>query len=45
MIEVLTPTSIGRLSRKGPMTALLLSVTMINRAVAVKFDAADVRKY
>lgn len=36
---------VGRLIRKGPDTTLLLSITMINRAVAVKFDAADVRKY
>jgi len=35
----------GRLIRKGPKTKLVLSVTMINRAVAVAFDAADVRKY
>ena len=36
---------VGRLVRKGPNTQLVLSITMINRAVAVKFDAADVRKY
>jgi transcription antitermination factor NusG len=36
---------VGRLIRKGPDTQLLLSITMINRAVAVKFDAADVRAY
>jgi transcriptional antiterminator NusG len=35
----------GRLIRKGPQTTLMLSITMINRAVAVAFDAADVRKY
>ena len=35
----------GRLVRKGPKTKLVLSVTMINRAVAVTFDAADVRRY
>jgi transcription antitermination factor NusG len=35
----------GRLVRKGPQTTLMLSITMINRAVAVAFDAADVRKY
>jgi hypothetical protein len=31
--------------RKGPHTQLVLSITMINRAVSVVFDAADVRKY
>ena len=36
---------VGRLIRKGPQTKLVLSITMINRAVAVTFDAADVRKY
>lgn len=36
---------VGRLVRKGPQTKLVLSITMINRAVAVVFDAADVRKY
>ena len=36
---------VGRLIRKGPQAKLLLSITMINRAVAVSFDAADVRKY
>ena len=36
---------VGRLIRKGPQAKLVLSVTMINRAVAVTFDAADVRKY
>jgi transcription termination/antitermination protein NusG len=35
----------GRLVHKGPKTKLVLSVTMINRAVAVTFDVADVRKY
>jgi transcription antitermination factor NusG len=35
----------GRLVHKGPKTKLVLAVTMINRAVAVTFDAADVRKY
>jgi len=37
--------SVGRLIKKGPQTRLLLSITMINRAVSVVFDAADVRKY
>ena len=36
---------VGRLMHKGPKTKLVLSITMINRAVAVVFDAADVRKY
>jgi len=36
---------VGRLIHKGPQTKLVLSVTMINRAVAIAFDAADVRKY
>lgn len=36
---------VGRLVQKGPKTKLVLSITMINRAVAVVFDAADVRKY
>jgi transcriptional antiterminator NusG len=36
---------VGRLVRKGPHTKLVLSITMINRAVAVVFDASDVRKY
>jgi transcription antitermination factor NusG len=36
---------VGRLIRKGPQTKLLLSITMINRAVSVVFDAADVRRY
>jgi len=36
---------VGRLIRKGPQTKLVLSLTMINRAVAVAFDVADVRKY
>lgn len=36
---------VGRLVHKGPKTQLVLSITMINRAVAVVFDAADVRKY
>jgi transcription antitermination factor NusG len=35
----------GRLVHKGPKARLVLAVTMINRAVAVTFDAADVRKY
>jgi transcription antitermination factor NusG len=35
----------GRLVHKGPKAKLVLAVTMINRAVAVTFDAADVRKY
>jgi hypothetical protein len=30
---------------KGPKTKLVLAITMINRAVMVTFDAADVRKY
>ena len=33
----------GRLVRKGPRTKLVLSITMINRAVCVAMDAADVR--
>lgn len=36
---------VGRLIHKGPHAKLVLSITMINRAVAVTFDAADVRKY
>lgn len=36
---------VGRLVHKGPKTKLVLSITMINRAVAVVFDAADVKKY
>jgi transcription antitermination factor NusG len=36
---------VGRLIHKGPQAKLVLSITMINRAVAVTFDAADVRKY
>lgn len=36
---------VGRLVRKGPQAKLVLSITMINRAVAVVFDAADVRAY
>ncbi len=35
----------GRLVRKGPKTRLVLSITMINRAVSVAIDAADVRAY
>jgi transcription antitermination factor NusG len=35
----------GRLIHKGPQARLVLSITMINRAVAVTFDAADVKKY
>ena len=35
----------GRLVHKGPKTKLVLAITMINRAVMVAFDAADVRKY
>jgi len=35
----------GRLIHKGPKARLVLAITMINRAVAVTFDAADVRKY
>ena len=35
----------GRLISKGPTTTLVVSIVMINRAVAVKLDAADVRKY
>ena len=34
----------GRLIRKGPKTMLLVAITMINRAVQVRLDAADVRK-
>ena len=37
--------AIGRLIHKGPRARLVLAITMINRAVAVTFDAADVRKY
>jgi transcription antitermination factor NusG len=37
--------AVGRLVKKGPHTKLVLSITMINRAVSVVFDAADVRKY
>jgi len=36
---------VGRLVQKGPKTKLVLAITMINRAVSVVFDAADVRKY
>ena len=36
---------VGRLIRKKTGTTLLLAITMINRAVEVEFDAADVRKY
>ncbi len=36
---------VGRLVRKGPHARLVLSVDMINRAVAVPVDAADGRKY
>lgn len=36
---------VGRLVRKGPDTKLVLSITMICRAVSVVFDAADVRPY
>ena len=35
----------GRLIHKGQDTTLVVSIIMINRAVAVKLDAADVRKY
>jgi len=35
----------GRLIHKGPKTMLLVAITMINRAVEVRLDAADVRKY
>ena len=35
----------GRLIHKGPNTQLVLAITMINRAVSVKFDVADVRAY
>lgn len=35
---------VGRLVRKGPRTTLVLSITMINRAVCVAIDAADVRE-
>ena len=37
--------AVGRLIKKGPHTKLILSITMINRAISVAFDAADVRKY
>jgi len=36
---------VGRLIRKKDRAKLVLSITMINRAVEVTFDAADVRKY
>jgi transcription antitermination factor NusG len=36
---------VGRLVRKNEQAKLVLSITMINRAVEVVFDAADVRKY
>jgi transcription antitermination factor NusG len=36
---------VGRLLRKKSGTRLMLAITMINRAVEVEFDAADVRKY
>ena len=36
---------IGRLVRKGPRTKLVLSITMISRAVAVEMDVADVKAY
>ncbi|MCX6537953.1 MAG: UpxY family transcription antiterminator [Acidobacteria bacterium] len=35
----------GRLIHKGPKTLLLVAITMINRGVEVRLDAADVRKY
>jgi len=35
----------GRLIHKGPKTMLLVAITMINRGVEVRLDAADVRKY
>jgi transcription antitermination factor NusG len=35
----------GRLIRKGPRTRLVLSITMINRAVSVAIDVADVKAY
>ena len=35
----------GRLLHKGLDTTLVVSIIMINRAVAVKLDVADVRKY
>jgi transcription antitermination factor NusG len=35
----------GRLIRKGSTTKLVISITMINRAVSVAIDAADVRAY
>jgi transcriptional antiterminator NusG len=37
--------AVGRLIKKGPHARLILSITMINRAVSVVFDAADVRKH
>jgi transcription antitermination factor NusG len=36
--------SIGRLLRKGPRTRVQISIDIINRAVAVEVDAADIRK-
>ena len=36
---------VGRLLRKKSGTRLMLAITMINRAVEVELDAADVRKY
>ena len=35
----------GRLLHKGPKTMLLVAITMINRGLEVRLDAADVRKY
>jgi transcription antitermination factor NusG len=35
----------GRLIRKGPKTRLVLSITMINRAVSVQMDVADIKAY
>ncbi len=36
---------VGRLIRKGPRTRLVVSIEIINRAVSVEVDAADVRRY
>jgi transcription antitermination factor NusG len=35
----------GQLIHKGATSKLIVSVVMINRAVAIEFDAADVRKF
>jgi transcriptional antiterminator NusG len=36
---------VGRLIRKGPRTTMVISITMINRAVSLAIDVADVRPY